>query len=220
MDKRIAVVMCTWRRIQRLSETIKMLESQTYKSFDFYIWNNNSSERANVDKLAKSNIISISVHHSKDNVGGIGRFYYAQKIANEYDYIVFIDDDQNFTNTFISHMTELAKPTSIVSWFGWKILGEYFNRTRIQNMGEVDYCGTGGMIIDSKIFTTIKYDIPKQFMFVEDLWLSYYAKYEHGYKLYGCDAPIQIIVDGKDQYVGLKHTKKDFLNYLKIKYGI
>lgn len=220
MDKRIAVIMCTWRRINRLPKTIGMLESQTYKSFDFYVWNNNVNERVNVDNLAKSNIISIAVNHSKENVGGIGRFYYAQRIANEYDYVLFVDDDQTFTNTFIAHMTSLAKPASIVSWFGWKIHGEYFNRTRIQNMGEVDYCGTGGMIIDSKIFKNIKYNLPKQFLFVEDLWLSYYAKYEHGFKLYGCDAPIQIEVDGKDQYVKLKNTKNELLSYLNKKYGI
>lgn len=218
----IAVVMCTWKRIERLQETLNLLENQTYKNFHLFLWNNNSAIQAQINSIIDKSVLSypIYTHHNGINIGGIGRFEMVNIFCSDYKRCVFIDDDQFFKSNFLEVMNGFYKPKTIVSWWGWGIKGvDYFSRNRIINLQEADYCGTGGMITDCALF---KEDLirtpPIEYKFVEDLWMSYVAKYEFGYKLLGCEAPIKIIVDNKDQYVGLKNEKQQLLNYLNKKY--
>ena len=51
MDKRVGIIMCTWKRPERLDNTLNSLCNQTYKDFNFYIWNNNISIIPKVDEL-------------------------------------------------------------------------------------------------------------------------------------------------------------------------
>jgi hypothetical protein len=77
------------------------------------------------------------------------------------------------------------------------------------------------MILSSKIFdNNIIFEIPKKYQFIEDLWLSIIAKYELNYNLKGCKADIEIIIDGKDQYVNLKKLKEEMYIYFKKIYKI
>ena len=218
---KLAVIMCTWKRINFLSDTIKMLESQTIKDFSLFIWNNNSNINKQIEEIVKKTNINIEVYNSNENIGGIGRFYYAKKINKEYDKILIIDDDQKFSNKFVEQMLSYYDTKSIVSWWGWKINNSYFNRERKINLENVDYCGTGGMILPSKIFDNeIIFNIPKKYQFIEDLWLSFVAKYQLDYNLKGCKADIEIIVDGNDQYVNLKKIKEELYLHFKTKYNI
>lgn len=215
MDK-LAIIMCTWKRINFLSNTIKMLESQTEKNFSFFIWNNNSKITNQINEIISKSSLDIKIQNSNENIGGIGRFYYAKEISGTYDKILFIDDDQKFSNKFVEQMLSYYDQKSIVSWWGWKIKDSYFNRERKINLESVDYCGTGGMILPSIVFDSkIIFEIPKKYQFIEDLWLSYIAKYELGYILKGCKADIEIITDGNDQYVGLKKLKEEMYLYFK-----
>jgi glycosyltransferase involved in cell wall biosynthesis len=216
----IGIVMCTWKRISKLDETLKMLSKQTYKNFKFHIWNNNIHEKDQVTKIIeKYSNLQIEVYHSSENIGGIGRFHYATKIADKYSKILFFDDDQIFNNEFIEDFDKLYKPKSVISWFGWKMNGSYYNRSRVIDLKECNYCGTGGMLVDSKIFLDKRIlNIPKEFSFIEDLWLSYFAKYEHFYRLYGCSIDLKIIEDGNDQYKNLKPLKEKFYSYLETIY--
>jgi len=214
MDK-LAIIMCTWKRINFLSNTIKMLESQTINNFTFFIWNNNSNINEKIKDVIKNSNLNIEVYNSNENIGGIGRFYYAKKINKEYDKILFIDDDQKFSNKFVEQMLSYYDTKSIISWWGWKINNSYFVRERKTNLENVDYCGTGGMILPSKLFENdIIFQIPKKYQFIEDLWLSFIAKYQLGYTLKGCKADIEIITDGNDQYVSLKKLKEEFYKFL------
>ena len=219
MDK-IAIIMCTWQRTDKLKHTLNMLKNQTYKNFDLYIWNNNIKKAHEVEKATKEfKAFNVTVHNSRNNVGGVGRFLYAKKLHPKYPYVLFIDDDQQLGASFVEEMNSYKQKKTVVSWWGWKIKDSYFSRTRVQNLGAVDYCGTGGMILDSSLFKHANvYNIPQKFAFVEDLWLSYVAKYEHKFKLKGCNASIKIIVDGKDQYTKLKTLKQDLYIYFKNKY--
>ena len=215
MDK-LAIIMCTWKRINFLSNTIKMLESQTEKNFSFFIWNNNSKITNQINEIISKSSLDIKIHNSNENIGGIGRFYYAKKINKEYSKVLFIDDDQKFSNKFVEQMLSYYDQKSIVSWWGWKIKDSYFNRERKINLESVDYCGTGGMILPSIVFDSkIIFEIPKKYQFIEDLWLSYIAKYELGFILKGCKADIEIITDGNDQYVALKKLKEEMYLYFK-----
>jgi hypothetical protein len=217
---KIAVVFCTWKRVYRLKDLLEDLVKQTYKNFDVFIWNNNPEEINHINEMVKNFNININVKHSETNIGGIGRFYYSKEICENYDKIIFIDDDQILGKDVLSKMVESHVENSIVSWWGWVIKSEYFNRVRVLNFKNVDYCGTGGMIIDSEIFKHIDLkSIPKKYEFIEDLWLSFIAKYEFNYKLIGGNFDIKIKSDGNDQFTKLKTLKKDFYKFLIKKYG-
>ena len=213
----VAIIMCVWNRIENLKKTIQSLENQTTKQFELFLWNNNSKISSEVD-LIISPYNWINVHHSEINIGGIGRFCYAKELANKYETIIFIDDDQIFKNTFVQDMLNEYEPTTIKSWFGWKFNDDtYWNRKRVLDGSEVNYCGTGGMCLNSSIFLDDELFtmLPTKYSFVEDLWLSFYANHIKHWKLKSTiDVYMAIMEDGKDQYTGLKNTKVELLKYL------
>lgn len=213
---KIAIVMCTWQRIENLRNTIRDLSKQKFKDFHFYIWNNSTKVQA-IDSIIKKHSW-IKVHHSPKNIGGVGRFYYSKRISRKYEYMLFIDDDQRFGPAFVKQMYSYAKPREIASTWGW-VMRSYFDRRRVQNLGEVNYCGTGGMICDAELFHNIDLnELPEEYRFIEDLWLSFYAKYKRGYKLRGCQAQIVMLKDNKGQYPRLLSKKEPFFAYLTRKY--
>jgi hypothetical protein len=217
MNNDVAIIMCTWKRINKLQKTINLLKNQTYKNFDFYIWNNNNNIKNIIDKIIieeKKNI-NIDVKHSQLNVGGFGRFLFAKEIHDKYKSIIFIDDDQIFNKEMVDVFIKSYKPKTICSWYSFKLKNNYWDRFRVGDKVEADYCGTGGMIVDSDLFShDLIYEIPEKYKFVEDLWLSFIAKEIYGWKLYGLDVNIKIEVDGKDQYSKLRNLKNEFYSYL------
>ena len=216
---KIAVIFCTWKRVYRLESTLNDLKNQTYDNFDIFIWNNNKLEISNIENIIKTQNKQINVHHSENNIGGIGRFVYAKEISNNYDAIIFIDDDQSIGNDVIQIMVNNYEKNTIVSWWGWKIKNNYWDRDRVFDFSEVDYCGTGGMFLSSELFNKIDLEkIPDKYKFIEDLWISFVAKYEHGYKLIGGNFNISINKDGNDQYTDLKPLKSEFYDELNLKY--
>ena len=213
----IAVIMCIWKRVSRLHKTIKDFQKQSHQYFDVYFWNNDYSQKNDVDNIIKKLNFKSNIYHSLINEGGFGRFLYAKDIYGKYKTIVFIDDDQNFDENFILNFKNQFKLKSAHSWYCWKLDGSYWNRTRVGNEEEGDYCGTGGMMIDSTIFKNeLVYQIPEKYKFVEDLWLSYIVKNIFGWKLYGINQNITFDIDKLDQFnnKNLKEIKGDFWKYL------
>jgi hypothetical protein len=218
----VCIIMCVWERVDKLNNTISMLNNQTFKNFDFYIWNNNNNDDViNYLTIIKNeyNIIN-GVYNSSENVGGLGRFIYAKELSGKYSKIIFIDDDQIFGDDLISKMVSLFCEKTIISWWSWKINTlDYFNRNRVLDLKEADYCGTGGMIVDSKIFKEkVIFEIPNKYKFIEDLWLSFIAKNVLNYKLLGYDFNIKIVQDGKDQSLKLLNLKREMYLFLKTNY--
>jgi hypothetical protein len=68
------IIMCTWKRIERLPITIELLEKQTNKDFTFCIWNNNSDIKDKIIDITNKSTLKIEVNNSTENIGGIGRF--------------------------------------------------------------------------------------------------------------------------------------------------
>jgi len=212
-----AIIMCTWKRINKLQQTIDLLNIQTNKDFTFFIWNNNSSIVNQVNKLTEQ-YKWIFVKHSPTNVGGIGRFYYAREINDKYDKIIFIDDDQIFKNTFVEDMLNNYEVKTIKSWYSWTFNSDdYFDRNKINNGENAHYCGTGICLIDSSAFNNDELfnNIPSEYAFIEDLWLSYFVTNILNWKAKGLIGVWgQIQKDGKDQFSKLRNKKNEFLKYL------
>lgn len=224
---KLAVVMCTFKRIpDLLSKTLDMLKEQTDLGFDLYLWNNNPDipDLRPFFAPAHHYPFRIMCHSSPTNVGGIGRFYQTRSIAHLYPYVVFIDDDQQFDRHMIETFRREARPGLICGWWAHKILGSYTQRKRCLPGQDADYIGTGGMICPSEIFTRQKLfdDLPAPYVFIEDLWLSYFAKYECRYALRRSAVNIGFVPfeESRNQHHQLVHKKIEFQKYLHRKYRV
>lgn len=211
--------MCTWKRVDKLDQTFQMLLAQKNSNFIFNIWNNNKDISEEVDFIANKYPFQTIVHHSYTNIGGLGRFKMAKTITHMTDYVIFIDDDQIFSENMIDIFLDHADKNSIKSRWAWCFKNEsYKSRYKISEGDQnVHYCGTGGMIVPSWLFLKPEvFDIPEKFQFIEDLWLCYVANHIYKMKLVSITDSdfIRQIEDGKDQYPSLFELKDEFLKYL------
>jgi hypothetical protein len=218
--KRVPVVMCTWKRIDRLPRTLEMLAEQSTPA-TLYVWNNNRREAKQLDALlARSSIPAQSVHCSR-NIGGFGRFYLARDLADAHDAVVFVDDDQDFGRSMIGDQLASLAPESLAGWwaFTYRVgARSYAERDRVETpLGPADYIGTGGMVADPSIFADpALYRCPRRYWFgVEDMWLSYYAGRVRGWPLRRSLAKFEFEPDGKDIDLTLAPTKTRMFRYLK-----
>ena len=205
----IEVCLAVWKRVERLPKLIEQLKNQTKKDFRLNIWNN-SGEKLNI------NFPQLQVIDSPTNVGSIGRFRLVPH--TECKCIIFIDDDLDLELDFIEYMYEAWKenPDDIQGWFTRVFKSSYWDSIPYSPEDtEVDYVGTGGMVLSRDIFDKEPslLNPPPEMIKVEDLWLSYIAR-EDGRKLYAIEAHCKIENDGLDQYKGLIDYKEEAFNYL------
>lgn len=216
---RVPVVMCTWKRIERLPRTLEMLAEQ-HTAASLYIWNNNPREAERVDALlARSAVPAQSVHCSR-NIGCFGRFYVARELAQAHDAVLFVDDDQNFGPSMIADQLASFKPASLAGWWAFDYregARSYAERDRVEQPGaRADYVGVGGMIADAAIFTDVAlFGCPRRYWFVDDLWLSYYASEVRGWELHRSRAEFSFAADAHDIDLTLGMTKIRMFRYLK-----
>ena len=221
------IVMCNWKRTHNIPRALAMLEGQTTHNFDLYIWNNNHDDRQKLDEIVSTYKLSynIEVHHSNENVGGIGRFLFAKDIAKNYDGpVIFIDDDVQFGEDMVETFLSEYKHDTIFSFYAHKISDTYWGKTRVDEPHKnVDYCGTGGMITPIRVFTKNNFftDLPVRYRFVEDLWLSYFWKYECNGNLMRSNNDFILESDQFDQGLPnspLRPIKEQLLNFCKNKW--
>lgn len=193
----IGICMCSYSRPERLPIIREQLKNQTVQWFNFHVWDN-----------------------TINNEGSCARFKLVKEIKD--NPIIFIDDDESLEPDFVEYMFEkyMENPDAIQGWFTRIFIGnDYWGSIPYSTEGtEVDYVGTGGMILDRKIFDeeSSLYDIPEEFRKVEDLYLSYLAR-KRGQKLLAVAPHIKIEVDGKDQFRALGDYKNEAFHKLREK---
>ena len=190
----ISVCMALYSRPQMLPQIKEALKKQTFQDFEFLVWDN-----------------------TKDNQGSKARFQLVKKAKG--DLIVFIDDDEIPHPDFLKYMHNQAieYPKHVLGWFTRIFNYSYRNAITYSKTGtEVDYVGTGGMIVDRMLFdgNSVLYDIPEECAKAEDLFLSYIAR-QNGYKLRAVDCHLDMIKDGKNQCADLWDYKEKAFTYLK-----
>jgi GT2 family glycosyltransferase len=214
MGTQLPVILCTWRRIERLPRTLEQLAAQDVP-VQVCIWNN-SPERGRVDAAAAAAGLPVSVHHSPRNIGGFGRFYLARQAAEAgHPAVAFIDDDQDFGPQAIGELLSAHRPRSLSGWWAFRFTGSsYGDRIRAAAGQAASYVGTGGMITDTAIFLDGRlFQCPRRFWFVEDLWLCYVADLA-GYELFRSPAEFVSAEDEHALYLSLGDTKWRLLRYL------
>jgi hypothetical protein len=216
---RVPIVMCTWKRLEGLPRTLELLAEQDTAA-SLYVWNNNRREAERIDALlARSAVPAQSVHCSR-NIGGFGRFYVARELAHHHEAVLFVDDDQDFGPSMVADQLASFRPASLAGWWAFDYRSgarSYAERDRVEQPGaRADYVGTGGMIADAAIFTDAKlFGCPRRYWFVEDMWLSYYARAVRGWELRRSRAEFRFAAHGHDIDLTLGMTKIRMFRYLK-----
>jgi hypothetical protein len=216
---RIPVVMCTWKRIEQLPRTLELLAVQD-TPVSLYVWNNNRRQAERLDALlTKSPIPAHSVHCVR-NIGCFGRFYLARDLAPVHEAVIFIDDDQLFDASMVSDQLRSFSANSLAGWWAFTYppgAPSYDTRDRVEApLGEAEYVGVGGMIADSSIFADPSlFGCPRRYWFVDDLWLSFYARQVRGWQLRRSYADFVFDQDEHDLYLALGATKRRMFRYLK-----
>lgn len=223
---KIAIIMCTWQRIERFEKTLNMLVNQKDKDFDFYVWNNNKDIVDTLEKLIVpyGQHLSISIHHSEKNVGGFGRFLFANQLEG-YEYVIFIDDDQEFNSVMVENFRDKADKNALKSRWAFKTINCKYNQRQKINRNNIkcNYLGTGGMIAPLSLFNEVpelfaEYEtLPEEYKFIEDINLCYIAQSYGGLDLLSIADTgfIKQIVDGKDQSdLPMMIKKIKFMTYL------
>jgi hypothetical protein len=216
----IPVVLCVWRRLDRLRRTLELLAAQRRHRPRLYVWNNNVAARREVRTTTRGGWpFAIQVHDSPVNVGGFGRFLTAREIARTSPRVVFLDDDLDFGDDLLSTMAAEHRPSSLTAWWAFRIQdpADYWVRRPLDPGDEADYCGTGGMICDTRVFRRRGlFQCPSKYAFLEDLWLSFYVGHRLGWKKYKSAAAVREVRDGANQVLlaGVYEQKSEFLGLL------
>jgi len=206
-------------------------------SFDLFLWNNNLNAKEQVTTICNNHKlnsqIKINIKHHKQNIGGVGRFRLPtyNRALDNYPFLLFIDDDQDFGPSLIKDCKSFAVKGTLKAWWSWKIFkNNYGKRVRVNRPNQqADYCGTGGMLVESSIFKDGKIieGLPPRFSFIEDLWLTSYCKYVLKMKCEHLPIDIKLKNDGKNQYQVKNakspasiHNKQKFYTYLTKQFNI
>lgn len=216
---RVPVVMCAWKRVDRLPRTLELLAEQDTPA-SLYVWNNNHREANRLDTLLAGSPVPAQSVHCPRNIGCFGRFYLARDLAPVHDAIVFIDDDQDFGRSMIADQLASFAPRMLAGWWAFTYrtgARSYGERDRVETpLQPADYVGVGGMVADASIFTDpALFRCPRRYWFVDDLWLSYYSSHVRGWQLRRSLADFRFAADGLDLDVTLGMTKIRMFRYLK-----
>ena len=241
----VLVVMCVWKRVRYLNRTLQCLENQDIGSpITLCIWNNN---RASVDEI--NNIVThfngrkvkTIVHHSPENIGGIGRFVFTKYICEKkthFQNVVFIDDDQMFGADSFRALLNNVKGKESYHWSGkifyrdrgywncwsnvWPELRDDIDSANFDD-NYLHYGGTGFMIINTECFLMDEfYQFNEKYKYIEDLWMSYFVINKLGYKLQNgkeLRSKVKIIPGENNSSIALvnllRPLKDEFLNVLR-----
>lgn len=204
----IEVCITVHRRLALINEVVECLKKQTTQNFNLNIWNN-SGQILNIN-FPKDRLMIVN---SKENVGPEGRFRLAKMVKGET--IIFLDDDILIDKDFVAYYLEQYNKfgkNSICGWYSKLLLDkDNYRRDKLHLPygTKVDYIGTGGMILNRKIFdeNPILFNIPFEFKFVEDLYLCYIAQL-NCMDLISIDAKCKQVDDGLNFTRSLSHDYK------------
>lgn len=217
--ERVPVVMCTWKRIARLPDTLRMLGEQDTRA-SLYIWNNNPHEAKRLDELLLRSPVPAESIHSARNIGPFGRFYLARDLARDHEAVLFVDDDQDFGRSMVSDQLASFAPRTLAGWWAFNYrpgARSYAERDRVRApLERADYVGIGGMVADAAIFTDpALFDCPRRYWFIDDLWLSYFAAAVRSWSLRRSGAEFSFAADLLDLDLTLITTKVRMFRHLR-----
>jgi hypothetical protein len=183
-------------------------------------------------------VVQVTIHDMKGNVGGFARFALARTLRAKGvaagDYIVMVDDDMLVKPKTIATVWKQRQPNSFGAWFGknWAADGsDYWHPRMPRRVARLQkgenpevttwqYGGTGMSVLDARMLDHPSlFRIPDEYLFVEDLWLSYVV-HAASWPVHRIFAKFEMpaVDTGNDphaQWTQLMETKKTMLEELQ-----
>ncbi|WP_430592362.1 hypothetical protein [Humidisolicoccus flavus] len=220
-DDTVPVIMCSWRRPERLRAILADLEAQQgAPKIRLFVWNNHFMAHYGLQKQIRSfrrrfprSRVEPVLIRSRENLGGIARFVVLRKLF-EQGYrrsAILIDDDMKLGAGFVSTLVAAGSTETIQGVWAWKVRSHYWDRLSIKPGEPADYVGTGGAIVDPSIVENPQFfaRLVPAYGAIEDVWMSRWAT-ARGWKLSRIDAPHSFVEDDRAQYLGFVARKAEF----------
>jgi hypothetical protein len=220
----VKVLMCLWNRPGRLAEVMDMLDGQTNApgGVELHLWNNNKLDHEHYREVLRTAspsgaLVSAHIVRTPYNLGSMGRFYLARKLATTEGEqpVIVIDDDEDFSDSLVSTALAHYSPRSIHAFWAFEVGDAYFARVPSVPGGRTDHIGPGGSVMNAVLFLDDGFftGLPERYFMLDDLWLTYYAK-THGYTLAKLPVDIEFVMDETNQYHTQLGMKEQFFNEL------
>jgi glycosyltransferase involved in cell wall biosynthesis len=215
-----ALILTVFDRPEVFEYTLKCLSKQTTRDFDIHVCNN-SDEPADfwLAKLAKWGTrlrVKYDVYDMGNKYSIWGRHVLIRSIAEQYENIVILDDDEMFNPDFMQKAIQCAEPGVVKSFWAWECGEDYYDRKRLLKNKTGNYAGTGGLVAKSELWLLSEMDMPpKEYWIIDDLWLSYVAL-TNGYKIRNLEVPITFVRQANGTFHNIKGLKSRFYqDYIK-----
>ncbi len=219
----LLVVMCLWKRPERLPDILSMLAHQQGPPIRLVLWNNNPDTAAENRRIvaefgARGALSSIEYIDSPFNLLGMARFVViraAVKSGYSLPFAITLDDDQVVPTDFVATLAARGGPESVAGWWACSIHGTYWERVELRDDGaRADYVGTGGAVWPVAIAdASFCRDIPLRYRMIEDLWASVTAQ-RRGWDLTKVASDVHFDLRERDQVFGMEDRKTDFYAFL------
>lgn len=218
------VLMALWNRPGRLEDMMRMLDEQVDVpgGIELHLWNNNKLDHEHYREVLRRTrttgaLRAVHLTRTPYNVGSIGRFFLARRIAEARGAVpvIVIDDDENIETTFVATARAHYEPRTVTAWWAFFVKNGYHDRAHAEPGGRVDHVGPGGSILNAEFFLDDGFfdDLPDRYLFLDDVWLTWWAK-THGYALAKLPVQIEMVMDETNQYHGLATLKEEFFDRL------
>lgn len=219
----LPVVMCLWRRPDRLNDVLRLLANQDVGTpLRLILWNNDKRldnfYRTIISDAELGIVESVELYSSATNVGGIGRFLSMRWLVSE-GYrgpFVMIDDDEDVSPHFISDLMAAYRPYSIAGWWAFSYELTYYQRAELRAGQQATYVGTGGAVCDSVLVTSDLFfnTLPPRYLFLEDIWMSTFASWNQ-WNLTKVETPVEFVARDEDQHHAIFDLKTEFSELLR-----
>jgi glycosyltransferase involved in cell wall biosynthesis len=208
-----ALIMCTYVRFENLKITLSCIKRQTNQDFNFYIIDNSNRHEKLLKHLEKyGNGIDVTVHNYENEFKQFSRFILARELAEQgYEKIIFIDDDEILSDTFIQDCHDQYEPNKVKSFWAHMVEKVYNSKVKLEQGECGNYAGTGGLICHSSLFLNDDFfDCPEEYWIIDDLWLSFYILKHTNLKIQELKTNIEFMRDSKATFMTLGNLKQEF----------
>lgn len=222
-SRSVPVVMCLWNRPDRIDTILRQLDSQDGDvGVRLMLWNNKPSNDARYREAIASyartgSLHSIEYRVSRQNLGGVARFFVARQLVREgsNDPFIMLDDDQDISSSFVGDLRAAYEPRTYAGWWAFMNHGSYVERSAVADGEPASYVGTGGSICDPALVMSPGFfeELPHPFAFVEDLWASARAL-KLGWRVRKVETTISFVQEELNQFNNILQLKVDFYEEL------
>jgi glycosyltransferase involved in cell wall biosynthesis len=215
-----ALILTAYDRLDVFESTLKCLSRQTTRDYDLFICDNTANKQsflvAKLEEWATRIRVGYEIHSMGNQFSIWGRHVLARKIAEDYDNIVLLDDDEMFQPKFMQTAIDSVEAGVVKSFWAWECVEDYWERKRIRKNQKGNYAGAGGLVAKSEFWLLPEMDMPpEKFWIIDDLWLSYVAL-KNNYVIRSLDVAITFVAQKNATYRSIKPLKSSFYQeYIK-----